>query len=146
MTNYELLRAERNRLFPEALKLEFGCEVRIDYNPVFNMVIRNTICIVTDADTRLRNGNLMLVTFDHAHLTFPAKDIKKILGKPLTIENVLMMVYRHRVAYGIPFAVYSTGYCTLGEEAYTYFNLDHPLTHPDNDEACGKVLDLISKK
>lgn len=149
MTPYEQLRTRCNVLLPDRLKLEFGCEVRRDR--VVDII--NDVQGTGDADIwkywtkrghkfysdAVRDGKVF-----HGALIGEG-EWWEILGKPLTIEDVLRAMppmYSMQIFQdGSGHAIYD------GEDVddgYFHFDLTKPLSDPANEPAVLAVLKLLS--
>jgi len=91
MSKHNKLRDKINELFPDLMKLEFGCEIEARYHDISFI---QTILAVKDSGNYLVRTGVGEVT-----TTISPKDIVKILGKDPTLEDVLRAI--NEVYYGI---------------------------------------------
>lgn len=69
----------------------------------------------------------------------------KVLGKPLQIGDVLRALDLNSTDESTRVSV-SANFMRIGiMEDFALINLALPLSHPDNDKACGKVLAILNK-
>jgi len=140
MSNYEQLRSEINKRFPERLKLEFGCEVQFygvgNYGMILHGLSENSFICFDDSIKRTR---------EEMHKDY----FKTIFGKPLELPDVLRVLpYEYAISHD------GTLWKNQEDDVFggdslteiTEFNLAVPLSHPDNSEACEKLLALLTNK
>lgn len=80
---YEALRSKINEMFPERLKLEFGCEVERFGKTTTVYAYFDALNAVRCVDGTKGDG-------------FPVSGIGEILGKPLTVADVLRALDRSK--------------------------------------------------
>lgn len=160
MTPYEQLRAKCNELLPDRLKLEFGCEVERYNHLEETRVWKDGFLRTEHVHDGIREvfcgqfaEDIALVRIDEkigAWMPFEvprylARDWK-ILGKPLTIEDVL------RALRGLYSIAGDGALLYVSREKYehvrdehsrVFFDLTKPLSAPENEAACTAVLTLL---
>lgn len=126
MTSYQKLRELRNQLLHDGTPpLEFGCEIQTGYG-----VIKYT----TDEDY-LRRESTARIASNQMQIPNPFS----IHGTPVTIAEVLVMLgeVNHGEIVSWPDKI-----LTIGDDVR--IDLTRPLS--EQEEACGKLLELLSNK
>lgn len=145
-SNYEKLRGRINEILPDRLELKFGCFIRRFHNAQPDMLLKIAVG-TSEHSVYLASGRDGMPLELHGLST---QDIEafEILGQHITVADVLMALTLHKplILWTVrPYYPASVQLEFSGKLVAT-FNLALPLSHPDNDEACGKVLDLITKQ
>lgn len=154
-TNYEQLRTRINELLPDRLELGIGTEISLpDSTPLrillwdaVSEVAGNTPVLVHYAETCSRIESGSISKQDGVAIKLEGwQDILPVivLGEPLTIEDVLRALHKTRPV-GNEWTVSDNGYLRMEEnyEQHADFDLTKPLSAPENEEACGAVLELL---
>lgn len=149
--NYEQLRSWFNKRFPERLKLGFGVEVVWQYTHVAGRSSWERAkrgIFVNHGNGKLGNplpSNVLL--YGNSSTKSLREEECKILGKPLTIAdvmNALRDINDGNFLLGTDGTLWTN---TTGGLVDTGICFDPPtLSHPDNDEACGKLLAVLTNK
>lgn len=140
MNPYEQLRTRINELLPDRRKLEFGCEVKNEVG-ILERVLWS--------DENTFKGYTK-VKLDGTAVPIMAAELQAILGKPLTIEDVLRALNKVTSRYAITakgaLMVHNdgTGRWYYDLDAQCIFDLSKPLSARENEEACGAVLKLLT--
>ena len=124
MNTYEKLRSRIVELVPEIVELRLGCEV-IAHNRLF-----------TYTSPRLGGDGVHVLTDSNAPDIIERGDITKIIGRPITLEDVLMAMQRSGLE--IPLVIvnyYKSGVIILkrSEEPGVEWHLGLPLEQQDEE-------------
>lgn len=142
--NYEALRIRINELLPDRKKLEFGCEA----------IFKPDGEVVTYTHFNPHDGHdwaLVKAPEGMIYIAPVRKQDLEILGKPLTIEDVLRALRVVKPSYATLAWLEPTGFLKVKDKyedelwrGVETFDLTKPLSAPENDAACGAVLKLLT--
>ena len=149
--NYEKLRSRINELLPDRLKLEFGCEVMVQAQG--GSSVRDYEIKVVVVDAWMHEGVGIAARLDPMQViritngaNYSDTQIRRSLGKPLTIEDVLRALKGEYLISNTGWLHEIEGSGPIARMHHTpiRFDLTKPLSAPENESACAAVLKLLT--
>ncbi|MBR1146653.1 hypothetical protein [Bradyrhizobium sp. AUGA SZCCT0431] len=168
MTPYEQLRTRINELLPDRLRIQKGCELE-DQNSyadheLYMVAAQCGVCEThktrrgcenSDGNCNEHDGMLIVHEgglyddYGYIRLTITNEEADnaqrwKILGKPLTIEDVLRALDLNSTDEGTYLSCSSNLMRVQIKNDVAIFDLTKPLSAPENEAACAAVLKLLT--
>ena len=120
MNKLQQLKAKIQELVPDIMKLKFGCEVIIQDEEFENKQEIGKFIRLDDKDGKdiwadVAVNRMVLVSGWWKYKVLEGMFVKEILGRPITLEDVLRAIYLNDPDVGNHFAVMAGGNITLDE-------------------------------